>query len=110
MRTRRLLTAIALGATLAAGVAVPASAVTREAPPSAPQDTRTSAASGGYTKSKGGPIRTCDTAGCSVVVNTKFNDDIYWQYWQYNTVHNKWYYVTYPATGWIYCGNVTAGC
>ncbi|MEU9620965.1 hypothetical protein ACIO8F_31145 [Streptomyces sp. NPDC087228] len=101
MRTRQLLGGIALGGAMLVGTAA--------APAQAAAPVPTTAA-GGWTMSIGGPIRSCASANCGTVSQTMYGDDIYWTSSLINSAGNRWYRVTYPASGYIYCGNITEPC
>jgi len=64
----------------------------------------------GWTFSLGGRIRICASSTCEPVANTKYGDDIYWVSSTRNSAGNLWYQVSYPRSGWIYCGNVALPC
>jgi hypothetical protein len=68
------------------------------------------AAASGWAMSLGGPIRSCASSGCGTVASTAYGDDIYWVSYDYNSAGNRWYKVTYPTGGYIYCGNITEPC
>ncbi|MFF9013519.1 hypothetical protein ACF09C_11225 [Streptomyces sp. NPDC014870] len=72
--------------------------------------TGTAGASAGWVMSIGGPIRTCDAARCDVVYQTSYGEDVYWTTSRVNSAGNRWYKVTSPASGWIYCMNISAPC
>ncbi|GAA2793682.1 hypothetical protein [Streptomyces showdoensis] len=98
MRIRKLAAAgVLAGAMLSATAVVPAQA--------AP-----TGETAGWVMSIGGPIRTCEKASCGVVYQTSYGQDVYWDYSRVNSAGNRWYHVTSPASGWIYCGNVSAPC
>ncbi|MFF8293515.1 SH3 domain-containing protein [Streptomyces sp. NPDC016309] len=72
-------------------------------------DGKTAAAT---TTSKGGHIRT-SPYGTSSSVSWAYAGEVLTVYgYDYNSYGNKWYDVVDSAgySGWIYCGNVTAGC
>jgi hypothetical protein len=63
------------------------------------------------TTSRGGPIRACYKESCDWYYRTSPGDTLLWSHNAYNEFGNLWYYVDNGYTrGWIYCGNVTAGC
>ncbi|WDZ85576.1 hypothetical protein [Micromonospora cathayae] len=64
------------------------------------------------TTALGGPIRTCYSSSCDIVVYTYDGEPIHWSHYAYNSAGNRWYYVkdSFGYTGWTYCGNVTAPC
>ncbi|MFE5483685.1 hypothetical protein [Streptomyces sp. NPDC056527] len=102
MRIRMLAAAgVLAGAALTATTVVPAQATPAPAP---------AQASAGWAMSIGGPIRSCDAASCRVVYPTSYGEDVYWTSSRLNSAGNRWYKVTSPATGWIYCGNISAPC
>ncbi|MFI6149649.1 hypothetical protein [Streptomyces sp. NPDC051109] len=104
MRTRRLLTGMALGAAVLAGItAAPAQAA--HAAPAGPATT-----AGGRAMSIGGPIRSCASVSCAPVGQTEYGDDVFWTYSVVNSAGNRWYRVTSPRNGFIYCMNITAPC
>ncbi|MEV0124025.1 hypothetical protein AB0I16_21265 [Streptomyces sp. NPDC050703] len=63
------------------------------------------------TTSRGGLIRECYKESCDWYYRTSPGDKLLWSHNAYNEFGNLWYYVDSGFTrGWIYCGNVTAGC
>ncbi|MGW2261419.1 hypothetical protein ACWCXE_26995 [Streptomyces sp. NPDC001780] len=63
------------------------------------------------TTSRGGLIRECYKATCDWYYRTSPGDKLLWSHNAYNEFGSLWYYVDNGLTrGWIYCGNVTAGC
>ncbi|MER7517201.1 hypothetical protein [Streptomyces sp. NPDC126499] len=101
MRFRMLAAAgVLAGAVMTATATVPA-----QAAPAAP-----TVEAAGWAMSIGGPIRSCAAASCGVVYQTSYGQDVYWDYSKINSAGNRWYHVTSPATGWIYCGNISAPC
>ncbi|MFD5943194.1 MULTISPECIES: hypothetical protein [Streptomyces] len=104
MRIRMLAAAgVLVGIALTGTAVVPAHAV-----PTQPAAVTEAAA--GWATSIGGPIRSCAAASCGVVYQTSYGQDVYWDRSQVNSAGNRWYHVTSPATGWIYCGNISAPC
>ncbi|MEU3691025.1 hypothetical protein [Streptomyces narbonensis] len=98
MRFRMLAAAgVLAGAVMSATAVVPAQA--------AP-----SGANAGWAMSIGGPIRTCAAASCDPVYQTSYGEDVYWTTSKVNSSGNRWYKVTTPAAGWIYCMNISAPC
>ncbi|MFJ4624694.1 hypothetical protein [Streptomyces sp. NPDC088812] len=119
MRIRHALATAALGTALAAGTTVvPAAAA---APAVAPPATAVSGSSAtpssdvsatAYTSSTGGYLRE-DYYGSADPVSWTYNGESLYVYtYDYNSYGNKWYWVRDSENniGWIYCGNVTAGC
>jgi hypothetical protein len=48
---------------------------------------------------------------CDWYYQTSPGDTLEWSHYANNPSGNRWYYVRNVHTGgWIYCGNVTAGC
>ncbi|SED06805.1 hypothetical protein [Streptomyces sp. TLI_105] len=76
----------------------------------APAQAAPTGASAGWAMSIGGPIRSCAAASCSVNYQTSYGEDVYWDSSKINSSGNRWYHVTSPAYGWIYCGNISAPC
>ncbi|MET9377755.1 hypothetical protein ACFYV5_14070 [Streptomyces sp. NPDC003035] len=108
MRIRMLAAAgVLAGAALTATVVAPAQAAPTQA---APAQAASAQAAAGWAMSIGGPIRSCAAASCGVVYQTSYGQDVYWDYSRINSAGNRWYHVTSPATGWIYCGNISAPC
>lgn len=98
MRFRKLAAAgVLAGAMMSATAVVPAQA--------AP-----TGETAGWAMSIGGPIRSGKAASYSVVYQTSYGEDVYWDRYEYNSSNNRWYHVTSPRTGWIYCGNISAPC
>jgi hypothetical protein len=68
------------------------------------------------TESTGGPIRECFRESCPVIITVEAGTKLEWTHFAYNQVGNRWYFVKDAernanfSGGWIYCGNVTAGC
>ncbi|MFF8956136.1 hypothetical protein [Streptomyces sp. NPDC014894] len=114
MTIRARFMALALGiaavGALTTATAVPAQAAAPAAPAVAEQSAQPAA---WYpTTSKGGPIRECYRASCRVIVDTYNGEAMHWSHYAVNPSGNRWYYVrdSVGYTGWIYCGNITAGC
>jgi hypothetical protein len=106
MRIRMLAAAgVLAGAALTATVVAPAQATPVPGPAPTPAQ-----ATAGWAMSIGGPIRECAAAGCDPVYQTSYGEDVYWTSYKYNSAGNRWYKVTSPAYGWIYCGNISAPC
>lgn len=107
-------TAMALGVIALLGAATaPAAAAAQPASRTEVSVTGTAnAAAWTDTYSYGGWIRECYRASCSEVAPTYNGELLQWSHYAYNTAGNRWYYVRDSSgyTGWIYCGNVTAGC
>lgn len=101
MRTRRLLTGMALGAAALASI----TAAPAQADPAGPAPM-----AGGWAMSIGGPIRSCASVNRDPVVQTSYGDNVYWTKSVVNSAGNRWYQVTYPRPGYIYCMNITAPC
>ncbi|MFG2114393.1 hypothetical protein ACGFRB_17455 [Streptomyces sp. NPDC048718] len=59
-----------------------------------------------YDESLGGPIRSCAAASCAVVLQTSAGQSVDWDSSKVNSSGNRWYHTVFPATGWIYCGNL----
>ncbi|MEU6974572.1 MULTISPECIES: hypothetical protein [unclassified Streptomyces] len=98
MRFRKLAAAgVLAGAMMSATAVVPAQA--------AP-----TGETAGWAMSIGGPIRSCAAASCGVVYQTSYGEDVYWDSSKINSSGNRWYHVTSPRSGWIYCGNISAPC
>ncbi|MFJ2897472.1 SH3 domain-containing protein [Streptomyces sp. NPDC087218] len=57
-------------------------------------------------------IRECYRASCAPTGVIFPEMPVWWSHYAYNSVGNKWYYVRNDNgnTGWVYCGNLTAGC
>ncbi|MCX4539464.1 hypothetical protein [Streptomyces sp. NBC_01565] len=102
MHARRLLTGLALGTAVLAG--------TTTAPAQAAAPAGTAATPGGWTMSIGGPIRSCPAVTCGVVAPTEYGDKVYWTSSAPNPAGNRWYKVTRPKAGYIYCMNITEPC
>ncbi|MEV0637128.1 hypothetical protein AB0I77_19655 [Streptomyces sp. NPDC050619] len=119
MPIRHALATVVLGTALAVGtMAAPAQATSQSAAPrTATVSSGTPTSSGdvsvqAYTTSKGGYIRE-DYYGSAAAVSWTYNGESLYVYgYGYNSYGNKWYYVedSLGSEGWIYCGNVTAGC
>lgn len=64
------------------------------------------------TTSTGGYLRTSPYGSASAIVWTYSGETLTVYGSTYNSYGNKWYDVVDSAgySGWIYCGNVTAGC
>ncbi|MCX5204981.1 hypothetical protein OG897_26435 [Streptomyces sp. NBC_00237] len=108
MRIRMFAAAgILAGAALTATTVVPAQAAPAR---TVPVQASATGAAAGWVMSIGGPIRSCAAASCGVVYQTSYGQDVYWDSRKYNSAGNRWYHVTSPAYGWIYCGNISAPC
>jgi hypothetical protein len=74
------------------------------------------AAAGNVTESTGGPIRECFRESCQVIITVEPGTKLAWTHFADNQAGNRWYFVKDAernanfSGGWIYCGNVTAGC
>ena len=64
------------------------------------------------TTSKGGPIRECYLQSCRAEIGTFDGERMKWSHFANNPRGNRWYYVrdSVGNTGWMYCGNLAAGC
>ncbi len=117
MRMPVALSVLASGVLLASGLAT-TMAGSAQAAPAAPPAEAADTASGAVTPmawystvSRGGKIRACYKEACEWYYNTAPGDSLLWSHYAYNEFGNRWYYVDNGFTrGWIYCGNVTAGC
>jgi hypothetical protein len=73
-------------------------------------------AAANVTESTGGPIRECFRKSCRVIITVPPGTKLVWTHFAVNPVGNRWYFVKDAeqnenfSGGWIYCGNVTAGC
>ncbi|MFJ7422720.1 hypothetical protein ACIQXD_29575 [Streptomyces uncialis] len=61
-----------------------------------------------WVTSNGGPIRQCKYQTCGPVYQTYAGEPLYTDYDELNNYGNRWYHITSPAVGWIYCGNISA--